>query len=237
MSVGTISAERMQKIVNWTFPGLTLYYRDSDLPPQCVTKYQPGTIIMARAFVDVASKAGKPTKNTRFIFASSKAAKMFEVNPDVGKWTMHTLCSNSFFKVLDVCQMQGVTQVLLLHIPYKAVELFHNRMVLMLNDENLEDRIRKAARDSLATKLVGPVQQALEEEDWIARTSFPIGMNDDFELFPLVPQDRSSLIPGYAELYSAIRTMTSDLSEINNPFETDASSSPKAQPQESPHFE
>jgi hypothetical protein len=55
-----------------------------------------------QTFVDVSNFAGKLTKNSRFIFATNKAAPLYQVNPDTEKWKLHTINANSYFKVLDI---------------------------------------------------------------------------------------------------------------------------------------
>ena len=205
----------IEEVINWTLPGLTLYYRDSDLPPECVSNYRPGSIIMSRAFIDVTSRAGKPTKNTRFAIASSKAAPVYEVMPDGEKYRLHALLCNSFFKVLDVYKKEGITQVLLLHIPSSGIEFFR-RTVFILGQENLEDEFKTMARQSLDTKLAGPVVQALEDQEWVDRTSFPIGQSDDYNLYPLEPVRIP--LPLIQMMIANIRRMTNDEGPMNDPF-------------------
>jgi hypothetical protein len=116
--------EETEEIVNWTLSGLTMYYRDSELSSAVVSKYKVGQIFRSRTFVDVSSFAGKLTKNCRFIFASTKAAPLYQINPSTEKWGLHTINANSYFKVLDVYGKDGKTQFFLLHIPAKGYRLF-----------------------------------------------------------------------------------------------------------------
>lgn len=77
MNVSEYSNEQIERIINWTLPGLTMYYRDSELPEEIIGKYKIGLIFRSATFVDLSGYAGKLTKNCRFIFASSKAAPLF----------------------------------------------------------------------------------------------------------------------------------------------------------------
>ena len=129
--------ERMEEIINWTLPGLTMYYRDSNLCQNIIDQYQVRKIFRSATFVDVSNFAGKPTTNCRFIFASSKAAPLFRVNPETEKWGLSSMNCSSFFKVLDVYQYEGVTQIFLLHIPYKGIDFF-SRTILQLGEQNIE---------------------------------------------------------------------------------------------------
>ena len=101
--------ERIEEIVNWTLPGMTMYYRDTNLSQAIIDKYEIRKIFRSQTFVDVSNYAGKPTTNCRFIFASSKAAPLYQVNPETKKWGLHSMNCNSYFKVLDVYKKENVT--------------------------------------------------------------------------------------------------------------------------------
>lgn len=203
---------QLEEIINWTLPGLTMYYRDSNLKSEIINKYWIGKIFRAKTFVDVSNFAGKPITNCRFIFASSKAAPLFRVNPATEKWGLHAINCDSFFKVLDVYHFQGVTQIFVLHIPYKGLDMF-SRSVLQLGGQNIEEQIIAKARESLHQKFDSEIFPALSEQEWLHRTSFPIGLDNSNNFFSLEPTE-----PFYEEakpLYSAIRKMTNDLSDLN----------------------
>jgi hypothetical protein len=103
--------ERIEEIINWTLPGMTMYYRDTNLSQEIIDKYETGKTFRSQTFVDVSNYAGKPTTNCRFIFASSKAAPLFRVSPATEKWGLHSINCNSYFKVLDVYKKENVTQI------------------------------------------------------------------------------------------------------------------------------
>ena len=208
-----MTTKRAMDVINWTLPGLTLYYRDADLPIECVQKYTQGTILLERGFVDVSSKAGRPTKNTRFLIMSSKGFPLYEtgINSETtAKWALTVIKCFSFFKVIDVYEKEGVTQISLLHIPYAGVPLFRNRVCFMVRGENMEEYLCRQTRSSLDTKLdAGDVVEALEEEEWIERTKMPLGMNETtYEFFPLE-------IPPFARQHT-----NDDANDLNNPFPT-----------------
>ena len=204
--------ERIEEIVNWTLPGMTMYYRDSNLSQEIIDKYQVRKIFRSQTFVDVSNFAGKPTSNCRFIFASSKAAPLFRFNPETEKWGLHAINCNSYFKVLDVYKKEGVTQIFLIHIPFKGVDFF-SRTVLKIGEQNVEEEIIGKARESLNKKLQLEIPPALNEKGWIDRTNFPIGLdnkNDFFSLLPTLP-----LMPMAVPMHSAIKKMTNDLTDLN----------------------
>ncbi|WP_340111007.1 hypothetical protein [Maribellus mangrovi] len=205
------SKEIFEEIINWTLPGLTMYYRDSLLTNEIITKYQVGQIIRSRTFVDVSSFAGRLAKNCRFIFATNKAAPLYQFNPDTERWKLHTINANSYFKVLDIYQKVDKIQFLLIHIPAKGIDFF-KKAVIRINGEAIEREIIQKSRISFDQKMELDVIPELEEQEWINRTSFPIGLDNRNDLFPLYPVE--DLIPQAVPLYDAIFKMTND-TELN----------------------
>ncbi|HRB54276.1 MAG TPA: hypothetical protein PLD87_11430 [Bacteroidia bacterium] len=201
--------EEVERIVNWVLPGLTMYYRDTELEADVISNYTKGLIFRNQIFVDVSGFAGKPTKSCRFVIASSKAAPLYQVNPATEKWELHTINCESFFKVLDVYKKDNTTQVFLLHIPSSGVALF-SRADFLLGEENLEEQMIARARKSFDDKAAGPVYSELEEEEWIKRTRLPIGLAPSNNFYPLERQ--LPISEGAVPLYKVIREMTDDTS-------------------------
>jgi len=205
------SNEQIEEIVNWTLSGLTMYYRDIQLPEIIVSKYEVGQIFRSQIFVDVSSYAGKLTKNCRFIIASSKAAPLYKINPDAEKWKLHTINANSYFKILDIYQKYDKTQFFLLHIPAKGVDFFRNA-VLILGGVNLEEQIIEKSRISLDKKMQMDIIPELEEQEWNDRTSYPLGLDCNNNFFPLIPTE--DLFLQAVKLSNAIYKITGD-TELN----------------------
>jgi hypothetical protein len=203
--------EETEEIVNWTLSGLTMYYRDSELSTDILSKYEVGQIFRSQTFVDVSSFAGRLTKNCRFIFASTKAAPLFQVNPSTEKWGLHTINANSYFKILDIYKKDGRTQIFLLHIPAKGIDFFRNT-VLRLGGNNFEEQIIEKSRISLDQKMQMNIIPALEEKEWIDRTDFPIGLNNENQFFPLHPTEE--LFAMAQPMSNAIFKMSKD-TELN----------------------
>jgi hypothetical protein len=204
--------EKIDEIINWTLPGLTMYYRDSNLRKNIIDQYEIGKIFRAQTFVDVSNYAGRPATNCRFLIASSKAAPLYKFNPETEKWRLHVLNCNSYFKVLDVYEKEGITQIFLIHIPFKGIDFFRNT-VLKIGDENFEEEIIIKSRASLDKKLNVGIPAALNQQEWIDRTSFPIGLDNNNIFFSLIPTE--PLLPKAQSLYLAIKNMTEDLTELN----------------------
>ena len=137
-----------EKIMNWVLPGLQLLYRDSDEPIDAAHCFKVGDTLRAGYFIDVSPYAGKPMHKYRYIIASAHAAKLYVESE---RYPLHTLHFNSYFKVMDVYEEGGVTQIFLLHIPAKAVFSPFLGGVLEINIGG--NSLVEIARKSLQTKL------------------------------------------------------------------------------------
>lgn len=194
------SNEQIEKIINDTFPGMAFYYRDADLEEEITNKYQFRQIIRNGIFLDVSSLGGKQVKNTRFLIATSKARALFHFNPDVEKWRLHTINLNSYFQVLDIHNEDSQTQILLVQIPKDGVDLFQAAWLNIL-----DDIVRRGKESFAEKKLLEPIP-ALQEEEWIRRTEFPIGLdanNNFFELFPEKSTTDSGKEPAMADIIAS----------------------------------
>lgn len=209
-----LNKKRLQAIVNWTLPGLSMYYRDTNLDQSIIDQYKIGMIFRSQTFVDVSNFAGRPTTNCRFIFASSKAAAVYKVNPATKRWGFHSINCNSYFKVLDIYKKEQTTQIFLIHIPYQGINFFSTTK-LRLGDQDFEQQIIDKSRASLDKKLLSKIPAALNEKSWTDRTNFPIGLDSQNNFYAL--ELTSPLLPAAVPMYTAIRKMTNDLTDINVP--------------------
>ncbi len=183
-----------EKFANWTLPGLQFFYRDTNAPVMVDDTYHVGDIVRAGFFVDATTKLLKPVHKTRFLIASAHAAMLCKIedlckeNPDVKKWNLCTFHFNSYFKVMDVYEKNGVTQVFLLHIP-KAAALF------LGNYKTAMDFINEAAgqgtslidvaRKSLDEKLKMDVHPRSLDQTFCKRMEQPVGLDNEFCPIPL----------------------------------------------------
>lgn len=169
--------KQIEEIYNKTFSGLTLFYRDTTLSEDLISKYKVGQILTERGFTDISYKGGGLTTNLRYLIASANAKDLSALNPDSGKFGHVLLSSNAFFKVLDIYKIGDKTQIFLLEIPANAIDFFASAT------SNIEDDITKKARESFDTKVnLEPISE-LQSNEWKERTAFPIGMNDKGEFF------------------------------------------------------
>lgn len=175
--VSQLDNKKMEEIFNETFAGLTLFYRDTNLANNLVSKYKIGQIIMERRFTDMTYKGGGLSTNFRYLIASSNGKDLSAFNPNSTKFGHIVLTSNAYFKVLDIYKIRDKTQIFLLNIPEHTIELFKNAT------SNIEEDIIQKARQSFDEKINLPIIDELKNQEWQERTEFPLGMNDKGEMF------------------------------------------------------
>lgn len=185
-----------EKILNWTLPGLQFFYRDTDASVIVEDTYHVGDIVRAGFFVDVTTKLLKPTTRTRFIIASVHAAMLCEIDERELKdskfkeWNLCVFHFNSCFKVMDVYERDGVTQVFLLHIPPAAAYfLGHSDFNFIEEATGKETSLVEIARKSLDEKMKMDVHPRSLDREWCERTVRPIGLDDEFYPLPLAPME------------------------------------------------
>lgn len=176
-----------EDFANWTFPGLQFFYRDTDALFDVEKTYKIGEVIRAGFFIDASTLLLKPNKRVRYIIASAHAAQLHQ-NIDltgdeyIAKWNLCVFHFNSYFKVMDIYQCEGVTQIFLLHIPHSAYEFFgEGEMSVNFIDDmfNEEDSLIGIARKSLHEKMREDVHSRSLDENWCRRTEHPIGLDED----------------------------------------------------------
>lgn len=201
-----------EEIMNWTYPGAIFYYKDCDLDTTVISKFKTGSILRNGYFLDVSPMGGGMVFNTRFLIASTKAAKLYEVNPNNAKYRHCCINIDSYFKVMDIYELKGKTQIFLLHIPAKAIQYFSQVT------SNIDEDFTKKARLSFDNKIdMEPVKELLEPF-WVERTNFPVGMDGYNRFYPL--NAVSDLSKESLPLNLGIRNLTGDISEINIPEPT-----------------
>lgn len=206
----------IEKIINWILPGCQLFYRDTDANVNVEKSYPIGSIIRAGFFVDVTARTAKPTKRIRYIIGSAHCAKLHEVNPDedMKRWRLCTLHFNSYFKVMDIYEKGGVTQIFLLHIPYQSLPFFMAEHSFNLIQGASQINLVEVTRRSLDTKLEMDVFPDTSEPALLERMEMPIGIDEKGNPLPL-----DFMIPneGIESLSNIIRKLGEDLDSINYP--------------------
>lgn len=183
------SKDFFEKFANWTLPGLQFFYRDTDAPVIIETTYFVGDILRAGSFIDATTKLQKPAHKTRFLIASAHAAMLCEIddlcekNPKVKEWNLCTFHYNSYFKVMDIYEKNGVTQVFLLHLPKSAAYIigYEDSTMNFLNEATgQETTLIDMARKSLDEKMLMDVHPRSYDKEFSERTFHPIGLDNEF---------------------------------------------------------
>ena len=194
-----LDTKLFEEVINEIFPGLTMYVRDVNLSPDIAGKYAPDMIIMEPGFTDASSRVMGMVTTHRFAILSNHMADFGPYEHDTN-WGLFVARRNAHFKILDIYEYQGRTQILLLHLPDdNRWKLFENVKI------NLEDQIIEDSRKRFENKSVQDPVPELAKENWLARCASPLGMSDDGAFFDLDPNLLSELRQvkdtGFREFY------------------------------------
>ena len=163
------------RVMSSVLENSSMYVRDVNLKESLAAKYEPGQVIMERGFVDATDKIGAMTTTHRYAILSYQMADFSQFEKDTD-WGIHVAKPKSTFKVLDIYEHEGKTQILLVHAPDGFESVF-----------NLEaDLIKKTvcdARESFRKALSGDVIEEVNTPEWLERLEFPLGMDDEGNFF------------------------------------------------------
>ena len=167
------SAEYM--IVASTISQSSYYVRDANLDEKYASKYKAGQILLEKAFVDASDKIGGMATTHRYLILSHMMADFSQFERGTG-WGLHTAKNSSRFKVLDVFEHEGKTQITLLQLPEGFDGVFDEK-------RDIEDETVERARALFMECLEKDVIPEVATPEWLERVSFPIGMDDKGEFF------------------------------------------------------
>lgn len=173
-----ITSNLKEEVLNWVLSGLQLFYRDSDEDICAEDIYKEGDIFRAGDYLEVTPELHKPSGHTRFIIASAHAAPWFEHqadrDPDMHLCKLHIIHRNSYLRVMDIYKKDGVTQVFLLHIPYRGIPMFISDTYMHLIQAENGMSLTDMARRSLDEKSRMPLHPTSLNKEWLIRTNdFP----------------------------------------------------------------
>lgn len=174
-----LDAEHILNVVNETYPGLTMYVRDTNLSSAVSETYKTGMIIREMAFCDASSRVMGMVTTHRYGILSNHMANLSQFEHGTN-WGLHTAKSGSRFKVLNNYKYNGKRLILLLHLPDSESWAMFKELKLNIDEElvaNCIDRFKNKCEKE-------PIPE-LANEDWLKRCAFPIGMDEDGNLFDL----------------------------------------------------
>lgn len=171
----------LQEVLNRTYPGLAMLVRDADLTYEQASKYKTGMIVHEKAHVDASRRVMGMVTSHRYAILSNHMLEPTSKELEKGaNWGLRVANKGSHFKVLGKHTYQGKTVIFLLHLPDdEGWKLFTNTVID--TDEGL---IRNCIARFEAKCLLAPVP-ALASREWLDRCRFPIGMDNDGNLFEL----------------------------------------------------
>ncbi len=75
MEISKEKKPSMESILNWTFPGIHFYYRDTDSAVNVEETYTVGRILRAGFFIDVSAHAKRPCSRIKATSSLSCAVR------------------------------------------------------------------------------------------------------------------------------------------------------------------
>lgn len=169
--------EIYEQLGNDTYPGLAMYARDVNLTEKQFSQYKTGLIIMERGFTDATARFMGMKTTHRITILSNHMTDLSEFEHGTN-WGLHIANANAHFKILDIYEYKGKTQILMLHLPddYRW-KLFEN-MTISIDEDLIKD-----ARKRFENKAFAKVPKEIATNDWLDRCKMPLGMFEDGTLF------------------------------------------------------
>lgn len=167
-----IDKELYEGLLNDTFPGVTMYVRDTNLPEACVRQYVPGRILKEPKHTAASKRVmGMQTKHRITILSNHMIdCCAFDQGEN---WCRYVAWSNGHFKVLDVYEYKGKVQILLLHLPDDVRwKLFQNLEIV-----NMTAWLIDHSRRRFEAKAFEKVIPELSTPAWMVQCAEPVGMD------------------------------------------------------------
>ena len=169
--------QQLEQLMNEMLPGLQLFARDINLTPEEAACYQVGAVVRNPAFTDATCRIGGMVTTHRYSILSNHMMDLSSIEQGTN-WGLCIANRDSHFKVLDIYEHEGKTQILLLHLPddyrWKSLE----DLTIHLPGNLVDD-----CRSRFLNKAFGEPIPELTSEDWMERCGFPIGVDMKGKLF------------------------------------------------------
>ena len=162
-------------IIQDTLFSSSKYVRDVNLDERLANKYEAGQIILEKGFVEASSRIGGMITTHRYLVLSKYMVDLSEYERNT-QWGLHIAKNSSTFKVLDIYEFEGKTQITLLQLPKGFESVFENSISI---EKEVVDDCRREFENALK---LDPIDE-LTTEDWLDRCKFPLGMSDEGEFF------------------------------------------------------
>lgn len=186
---------------NWidAWHDFDFYYRDTDAPVDVEKTYRVGKIIRCGSDMELTRKLLRPVHKIRFIIASHHIASAEDLkkDEDAGEeyvsFEEYVAGRNTYFMVLDNYHYGSTTQILLLQLPYTALQIakvFGVRLTpSVLKKESLAGMdVIGTSRTDLQIKMSEPVHGHSLSTVWTAKMHQPIGFDQDARKVSIRPE-------------------------------------------------
>lgn len=174
-----MSREQLRAVVNGNYPGIAMFARDVNLPPELAKKYVPGQIIREKAFTDASIRFMGMVTTHRYVILSNHMADLSQLEHGTN-WGLCVANKDSHFKVLGQYSCGGKTGIFLLHLPDDDSWKLWQQVEVNIDRELYQ----KSVQRFVAKCGQAPVPE-LTTPQWLDRCAFPLGMSDSGELWPL----------------------------------------------------
>jgi hypothetical protein len=157
-----------------TFGGTKTYFRDANISVETYLQYKNGLVIQETGFFDTSELEGGLTALVRYNIYTNQTNELTESFRQYRCWTFPRGC---YFKVLHRFNQKNHGLVTLLQIPVHAVAYF------ALNTHPREAEIAEDSIQRFQSMMAQPPNPALNDEYWLKRTAFPLGISNGGGLF------------------------------------------------------
>lgn len=182
MSTSTVSSDNLskyQELYEKVYPGCAMFVRDVNLSPQLTEKYTAGSILREKAFTDASIRFMGMVTTHRYVILSNHMANLSAFEHGTN-WGLHVANKDSHFKVLGVHSCGGKTGIFLLHLPNDESWKAWQTVVF-----DLDEKLYRMATERFDAKCSAPPVPELTTPQWLDRCSFPVGMDNAGNFWPL----------------------------------------------------
>lgn len=172
-----VDVKKLEDLANELFPGLTMFVRDVNLPQNAFEKYEIDAVIREKAFVDASARVMGMITTHRYAILSNHMIDISAMEHGTN-WGLCVANRDSRFKVLDIYEYEGKTQILLLHLPEDYRWKYFENTKFSIEDDLIRD-----SRERFKNKCLTEPVPELATQEWLDRCSFPIGMDEEGNFF------------------------------------------------------
>lgn len=179
-----------------SFEHLNFYYRDTDADVDVKKIYKRGRILRCGSEMEVSKRLLHPAQKLRFMVA---ARGLYDVKAYRDReqsegndlpFDEFVIGRNLYFMVIDVFSMAGITQVLLLNLPYKALK-YAKQYGVKLTPKKLNPfgpdlmPLVDYAHEDLEVRMGMPFHGHSLSDKWVEKMHQPIGVDSNMKPVPL----------------------------------------------------